>query len=341
MTAKNTKLSRILFTVIGLALLGIWLSELGFSSVFNYLRLLGWNFSFVLLNAFGWYLLYTMAWATYFPKQGTKNPLFRSLLKIKIVGEAINLVAPLGFVVGDPIRLSFIKRLISPVAGCGSIIVDRTIHILATVVVVFIGMLAFFMKAPYLPLGLRIASWVILLLSFFFVIFLIGCQKRGKLAQGLAFLSRIKWIDRRLPDLEAKCREIDVSTNTFFANRPDAFWKALAYHTGGRILGITEIGIILYFFTGNFDLSLSLILATLTTVATMLFSIIPGGIGVLESMYGLVFMLFNTPPEIGISVQIVRRMRALFWVALGMFFVSRSHLSLRSLKAQEELDTVA
>jgi len=319
------KSSRILLAAIGSAVIALWIRKIGMQSIVIYLKQLNWRFCFILINAFVWYILYTLAWEKYFSAEELKSNIFSRLLRIKIVGEAINLITPLGFVAGDSVRLSYTRKFVPGTSGCGSIIVDRTIHLLATMLVVCFGMMVLFIKLPDIPVSLRIASGVILATGLIGVFFLIWSQRKGHLAQRLAFLNRVKWIDRRFPHLHLQLEKVDASTNAFFSDRPNAFWQALAYHLGGRILGITEIGLILYFLSGKLEFSLAIILAVLTASANFIFSFVPGGLGVLESMYGLVFVFFHADPSLGLSVQIVRRMRALFWITIGVSIMGHVH----------------
>ena len=51
------------------------------------------------------------------------------------------------------------------------------------------------------------------------------------------------------------------------------------------------------------------------------FAFVPGAIGVMEGAYSGMLYLLHIDPAIGITIQIAKRMRAAFWILLGLLFL--------------------
>ena len=101
------------------------------------------------------------------------------------------------------------------------------------------------------------------------------------------------------------------------------FAKALGYHFIGRILGVVEISIIFTYLTGQPYPLLSLMLATLTSALNFVFAFIPGALGILESFYAGFFYFYGQKPSLGVAMQLIRRLRALFWICVGVILLNR------------------
>ena len=65
-----------------------------------------------------------------------------------------------------------------------------------------------------------------------------------------------------------------------------------------------------------------LFLASLTILINMAFVFIPGSIGVMEGGYGALFYLLKLDPAYGVSIQLIRRIRALFYVFIGFVIIA-------------------
>ena len=71
----------------------------------------------------------------------------------------------------------------------------------------------------------------------------------------------------------------------------------------------------------DFTLLAALILTALAPMVNAVFTFVPGALGVMEGAYGAVLYLMGFNPAIGITIQIARRLRAAFWIGLGLLFL--------------------
>lgn len=322
-----TNLIRLIGFVFGVAILAFTIHQAGGLAVLTtYLLQLGYNSIWIIVNSFVWMLVFTEAWRILiFTTSHRLN--FIHLLRVKVAGEAVNFMTPLGFVAGDSVRVMLLKKYVGPEARSGSVIVDRILHSLAAQYFCLIGVCLVFTQKVGFSLWVVISTVVIYAVStFFLTYFLINLVRTGR----IDFIENHKWIKRlihRFPKIEDILEDIKNHL-VFYKDKSPAFLiKVFLYHLLGRYLGVSEIMIALYFLTGHASFIFCYILASFTSFVSVVFGFIPGAIGVLESMYVGFFALYGYQPEIGLSLQIIRRLRVLFWVGVGILVVDYNEVS--------------
>jgi len=89
----------------------------------------------------------------------------------------------------------------------------------------------------------------------------------------------------------------------------------------------------------EFTLFAALMLAALAPMVTAVFAFIPGAFGVMEGAFSGVLYLLNINPAIGITIQIAKRLRAAFWISLGLLFMG-AHERRRVFDEEQMLEQV-
>src|SRR3989338_2840884 len=106
---KNLYTWRLMAFLIGVIFFVVTVEKFGgFSEVFYHLKSVGWGYIFVILNSFLWMLGCTQAWRLYF--SACYHVSYFALLKVKLCGEAVNFSTPLGFILGDSVRVLLLKK---------------------------------------------------------------------------------------------------------------------------------------------------------------------------------------------------------------------------------------
>lgn len=311
MTKKTLHILRLLFLVIGFFLLIGIIQKIGLTAIQNQIAKLSWKVAPILMIGFTWYIFYTLSWRTILKQQGPFIS-FWSLFRVKIIGETINTMTPANFLGGDPMRIYFLKGPSNVTDLAASVVVDRTINSIAIVAVIFIGAFTAFVAMPDLPKSVLIGIGCFLFLAQGGLIFFLLKQRKG-LFQFLAFhLSK-----KHLP----KAKELDKKLLSFYQKSHKAFWKAFAFHLFGRVLGIAEIYLIGKALEPRFNLFIALILATLAPVINMIFTFVPGAVGIMEGAYSTTLFLLGFSPALGLTIQMIKRIRSGLWIALGLIFI--------------------
>lgn len=330
------KISKLFFIALGITIVIVLANKLGFKSILNNLKTIGWSILPIFLITGFSYVLYTFAWNEFLKKlKGSIN--LWELFRAKIAGEAVNTVTPAGFVGGDPVRIYILKKHFPLTEGAASVVVDRTLQTIAVLAIIFIGMVAAFWKLPFLPLNLRYGLPIVLIISAIFVGFIFAHQRRGIFGFLLMLLKKLHIKKSFSETTLSKLQELDGNIADFYINNPKGFWIALSLHFCGRVLGIVEIFVIGKIFYPEFTISAAVLLGALAPLINFLFAFIPGALGIMEGAYSGVLYLLNMPPEVGLSIQIFRRIRTLFWILVG--FIALSTLNKKNVLRPSLMET--
>lgn len=310
--------------VLGFILLIFWVYKLGPGPIIETLVSLHFFAVYIFVISFAWHFFYTIAWQLYFLGR-VYFPRFKRLLLIRLSGEALTFMLPAGFIAGDPLRMSLLDKAIPKRARLGSIFVDRLLNVLATFIFVFCGLVFSLYFAIQIPQNIQWTVFGVYTgLTGVFLILTYQLVFNPKLTIRL-----INWLFRRLKfnfleKLSKNLLHLNQEMANFATGRRRFFFIAFGLHFLGRVLGAIEIAVLFYFLTGDFYWAYSLILASLTSAIGLVFDFVPMGIGVVETAYFFLFKYFNqnpdfdVAPELGAKMQIIRRIRGLFWVMVGL-----------------------
>ncbi|PIR19976.1 MAG: hypothetical protein COV45_08350 [Deltaproteobacteria bacterium CG11_big_fil_rev_8_21_14_0_20_47_16] len=311
-----SKTVRAISLTIGLIFLAILIHKVGYGTIWSQIRSLGWMTLPIFAVGVGWNLLYTIAWQVFLKDHGGNIP-FWALFRIKLAGEAVNTVTPANFLGGDPIRIYLLKKYYRWTAGAASVVVDRTLHAMASTLAIIIGTSLAFWRLDTIPQNIKIGLPIVLSVFIIFVAFVFLHQRRGFFSF-LMELARTLHIKRSFkPETVQRAKELDIDISKFYLHNAEGFWAAFALHFGGRILGIIEIYLIAIVAYPGFTFLQAWILGAVAPIINTLFTFIPGAVGVLEGASAGTLMIMGIPGSVGITIQIVRRIRQGIWIALG------------------------
>ncbi|MBI2338752.1 MAG: flippase-like domain-containing protein [Deltaproteobacteria bacterium] len=310
------KLINPLFFVAGLVLLSFLIRKFGYMELVRTFRDLGWDLIYVLVIPFSWYSLHTLGWYLALEETG-RHINFWSLLKIKLGGESVNTLTPVSFMGGDPVRILLLKKRMPGTLSTASVVLDRTMQSLGTVILLTIGMFC-----AWVALDLP-SAWKILFpvitggiggLTWFFI----HRQKKGIFDFLTRAVSRFGFRKLRAEKFLKPIEEIDGRISHFYHHNPRRFYTVLACHLTGRLCGVAEIYLVAHFMSIPLPLLGALYLATLTVLVNIVFVFIPGSMGVMEGAYGILLHLLGLNPIAGVAIQLVRRLRTIVWIFIGL-----------------------
>jgi len=162
---------------------------------------------------------------------------------------------------------------------------------------------------------------VALVISLGFMVFLLVHQKRGLFSLILRVARRLGIRKEFSEKTVRRFEDLDSHIMDFYNESHTGFLVALGCHVGGRLLGVLEIYAIGRIVSDEFSLFAALMLAALAPMVALVFAFIPGAFGVMEGAFSGLLYLMHIDPSIGITIQIAKRLRAAFWIGLGLFFL--------------------
>lgn len=316
---KNKNKLSLLFFAIGIGLLAYLIHKVGLQNVLQPFKDLGWNIFYVFLFPITWYSIQSFAWWRVLKDDKIDVSYFHVFLA-KITGEAINTVTPVSFMGGDPYRIYMLQKKVSGSKSTSSVVIDRTMYMLAVLLLLFTAMVTAWINLP-MPQTWKVAFPIFTAVLFLVFVIFVRAQNKGLFGMVAKLLHKLGVQRKGIEDLKHKIEEIDHDVGRFYRKHKAHFFEIMILQYIGRALGIFEIYLIVQLMGYNVTLEHCLYLASLTILINMVFVFIPGSMGVMEGGYGALFHLLKLNSAYGIAIQLVRRVRAYFWIGIGLLII--------------------
>ncbi len=329
---------------------------LGIFLLVGLVRKLGWQTISENLLDFGWYFVgvvaiyllgitaHAGAWYQTF-RHWPRRPSFGRVWLVKIGGEAVNTVTPASFVGGDPFRVYLLPDDIPGTEAAPGVIIDRTLFFIASIAFILVGLIALLVKIAHLPAHIKFGVPIFVVLASGFMVFVFVAQRRGL----FGWIMKVLQVLRIKRTFSAKTidrfTQMDQRIIDFYTTQRNRFWLAIGLHLLGRFGPVFAIYYIGKLMDPSFGFFAALILSAMTTLVNFAFALIPGSVGVMEGAYGGASFLMGMDPALGVSIQLIRRIRSLFSVALGFSVIGildrqksrrRNELSAASSESNQE-----
>ena len=273
---------------------------------FLYVILLGLSSLGVLCRTFSWQLIL-----------GRPSVSFLGLFRLLVSGEALDQTSRLIPVKGPTYSAPVLNRRYQRPDALDSMIVHRALMSLARFRLGWVSLVIGFAHAFYLP---RSWSWGLCLLA------LVG---------GLLGRNLLNSPERLIFLSPAVRGGLEESSRILRGWTTEHRWKSLVVEMlllFGETIGLIEIFLIGRAILSPFDPSLALILYSSSLIVPMLCQFLPGTLGILEIIFGgfLFFAVGGVGLVGGVSLQLVRRLRAIFWMTVGLLWVGNPLKALRN-----------
>jgi len=335
------KKAKIAFLILGLVLFGVLLYTFDFRQTLTHLLKVGWKFVFIVLIYLINHALLTVGW-----KVLIAHPLswkhFPKLLAARIAGDASSSINTLAAATTEPVKAAYIRDLVPMKTGLASVVLDRTIHTIANVLIILFGIVIGFFKLD-LPLYAMAATFGVFTAMLGILVHFVRKQKKGF----LMYLSRSMpgYIRRRLlqGSREAKVRELDEEIAYIFSSRDNMrhFYISLFMHTVPVLItGILEIYMIMIF--SGIDISLldAMLVYIFGLFLTSVIFFMPANLGTSEGSYSLaLILLHNGDPSwgaLGVSIGFIRRLRTFVWAGIGMLLIVHAGITKKGAQNGKE-----
>ena len=306
---------RPLLMLIGLALVGYLVAQIGPAAIWASFVTLGWRLPLVL--AFPYALaaaVDTFAWRLLLP---TPVP-FLLLLRARLAGEAVSLTTPTMSVGGDPLKAYLLRPRLPLRDGFVSVIADKTTVVAGQVLFLALGLLAAYLVAPpagrLLPIMTSLLVVEVLAVGGFALV-----QATGALGGGGRLLGRLA---RRVgvggaERFEQGLGDLDRALAALYRHRrrrlvASAIVHAVAWATGGL-----EIYLVLSLLGTPAPLGIVLIVESFASGVKFASFMVPASLGALEGGYVVFFEAFGLGAAAGLSYVLVRRLREITWAVVG------------------------
>ncbi len=320
MKSRVAKIVNIFFLLLGAALLTGLLVKLDFDEVKRHLIQVGWYFALaffifivgLMLNAYGWKKIVD-------PRSSRAR--YRDFLAAFWVGYAINQVTP-GASLGEVLKGTILKGRIDSDSLIASLISFNFLSTFVSQIFTLFGA-ALCLVALDLPTDVILVLFGLALIMFIPIGLLYLLLRWGIASRVVSLLAKIPFVKVRDPDaLLAKARSVDKGIRELRSRRPGDFWIFIFSLIGVKLTQVLELFVLLIALIPGQGVAFLLLLSLLAQTATQLLcwaaTFVPGQIGVAEGFSALLFKLLGLDPIRGFAMELVRRIRRLLCIGIGL-----------------------
>jgi phosphatidylglycerophosphate synthase len=293
----------------------IW--RAGPSMLWKSLSELGWGIILVLALAGVSHLARTWGWRLTLGDDQHKIS-FSRLVGLRLGAEAAGQLGILGQTFGDSVRVSRLSEEIPVASGLASVTLDRGLYVVTATVTTIAGILA---ALPLVALShaLRLyASLFASALIAFLMLTLLAARKRWPvLSWSARTIGRVpsfkNWIENRYLLVQS----VENALFDFHHKTPGAFWGSFSLNLASQCMAVSEVCLILWLMGVKMGFFSALIIEALTKLVNALGNFNPGNIGTYEGGTMLIGKMFGLNSATGLALGLSRRLRSLFWAAVG------------------------
>ena len=315
------RLARALFLLLGLGLLVVLATQIDLAKVKTYLADMGWAFPLIFLPYIVVYCCDTLGWRLAFGSS-VSIPFF-TLFLTRVGGEAVNNLTPFAYLGGEPIKAHLLTRFQIPlIQGMAASIIAKMLISISQFIFVILGAalaLSHLVTRPDL-------LWPLILLVVVVGVLLAGLSyglRVGLFTTLFRILDHWNVTPSRLERWRAQLRQLDETIVGFARRYPSYLCLSLGLHFLGWALGTLEVLAIFYAVGIPISVREALAIEALASVVKAVAFFIPGSLGVQDGGNVLLLTLFGYPSSFGLTFSLVRRLRELLWISLGLMVLLR------------------
>jgi len=314
---KSRLALRFLAGSLGVLLFAYLVHRAGPHKLLECMAALGWGLVLVLAWGGVPHLVKTWAWRVTL-RDEKRQVSFSRMLGLRLASEAVGQLGGLGQVFGEGLRVSWLGAAIPRASGIASVAIDRAFFILGGALVSIAGLLAVLIVLP-LPHKLALCARIfVFALLGVILLSAIAVKKRWPiLSRPAQILGRFRyfrgWIERE-SDL---IHSVEHNLFAFYHDAPGPFWASFALNLACHAVAVFEVCLILWLMGAKVSLFGGLAIESLTKLVNAAGTFNPGNLGLYEAGNMLIVKLIGLAGAAGLTLAFTRRLRALFWAAVG------------------------
>lgn len=331
---------RLLAGAFGISLFAYLVHRAGPAKLLDSMVTLGWGLALVMAWGGVAHVVKTWAWRLTLLDEKSQVS-FARMLGLRLASEAVGQLGGLGQLFGEGLRVSMLGPAMPLANGIASVTIDRVFFVLSAAVVTIVGLLAAMIVLP-LPHTLALCAGVFACSLLGFVLLTaVAFKGRWPVLSGTArMLGRIRffngWIERR----HSLIRSVENNLLDFYHHTPVSFWASFVLNLACHAAAVFEVYLILWLLGAKVSLFGALAIEALTKLVNVAGTFNPGNIGTYEGGNMLIAKMFGLSAATGLTVAFVRRLRSLFWAAVGglcLVMLAKSRKQSTTIPSGEEV----
>ena len=304
-------------TLLGIALLVFLIRGTGLSTVVGQVKAVGWGLGLIIALGGISHLTKTFAWRLTF-LCGIRNVSFARAFGLRLVAETIGSLGLPGQILGETARVYFLGSALPVANSISSVTLDRGLYISTSALVSVTGILAALSLLSLSGTWRLCAFLFACALAVLLVLTAVTFQRRWPILSGAAkSIGRLPWFKNWLEGKQSVFESAESNLFSFHREAPKAFWASLILNIACHGMAILEVYILLRFMGARTGLLGALVLEAFTKLINVVGALNPGNFGTYEGGNIILTRLLGIAGAAGLTLGLCRRVRSLFWKAMG------------------------
>lgn len=309
--------------LLGLGLLIFVINRVGVQPLFDALLRIGFGFFIIVALSGLRHFLRTIAMRAAVPREHRRIT-FRHAFAARLGGEAISFLTFTGPLLGEATKVALLRKRIPLTYGVTALVVDNLLYNLSVVFFVLTGAVVMLWWYP-LPEEVNIALVAIALIAALGIVAVAIAAKRRVML--------MTWIIDRLaqlrlsPKVILKRRDhiyhIESKVYDFYKHHPAAFFAMIVCNLAAHATSVIEVYLALRMLGFQPQWAQAYIIESLTKVINVVFSFVPGTIGVYEGGTEVILQKgLGFTPAAGLALALVRKAAIVAWTTAGLLVLT-------------------
>lgn len=303
---------RPLFVLAGALVVAYLVVQIGPAAIWGAFRTLSWRLLLVLVFPTCLAVLAdTLAWRFTFPEP--PRP-FSRLIRVRLAGEAVNLVTPTAALGGDLLKAYLLRPGVALRDSLASVIADKTTSVVSQILLLLVGLLIGGLLLPLSPAVLLTMAGS-LVVEILCVAGFVMVQLRGVVGGGGRLLAKLRMPPSR--EHQDVLDGTDHVLRSLYARHDRGLMASVLCHFLSFTLGTLEIYLVVRFLGIPISLPAAFTIGAFGTAVKFFSFMVPASLGALEGGNVAIFAAFGLGGAVGLTYTLVRRLREILWVAVG------------------------
>ena len=308
---------RVLAAIFGAWLLVRLIERAGPGKILENIAALGWGLVLVIALAGLSHVVKTWAWRLALLDEKHQAS-FPRMLALRLGSEAAGQFGVFGQLFGETMRVSLLNSTLPVASRIASVMLDRALFVLSAAVVTTVGMISVLVVLP-LPRKVSLyAELIVFILLGVLLATAAAVRMRwavfSKAADGLG---RIRFLNGWIGRKRSLIHSVEARLLDFFHHAPRAFLGSFALNLACHAAAVAEVYLILRLLGVRITAFGALAIEALTKLVNIIGLFNPGNLGTYEGGNMLIAKLLGLSVTVGLTLGLTRRIRALFWAAVG------------------------
>ena len=242
----------------------------------------------------------------------------RRIFIVRLAGEAFNNAVPAGGFAGEPVKAVILKARygVRYTEATASIVMARTVNMIGLIVFLMIGFV-FMALSDAIDGPLQATASAGLVFLSIGTVLMFAIQRYKASSWLVARFSGQAWAERAAGAIRV-IEELDHRFVTFYTRHSGRLLASLVLAFINWVLGVVEIYVTFLLLGNEIGWADAWMIEALAQMIRAAVFFIPLGIGAQEGAFVLISSAITGVPGLGLACAAVRRIREIFWIALGL-----------------------